>query len=325
MIPFLQFLEAKVLKDIGGYREREESIMYGDTIRVYHGSNNAEDIYNSVKYGTSGKSKVPRVHSYENDNNPKGIFVTSSPTKAKDFVGSGELAVVIELHANESDLIIPTWPNGGWTGYGGYSQYFGHGEDGDNEREKSRKASIEKIKKESDVEGTNRMQFVLDSDRPDLAYNFNMDSERQALFIGDLNPNSIRAIWVKRRIKKDYYWINDPDNKNYQRMRREEFIKLFESLEPVKYVNDDGYQRNAEKTKRFKPNSVFKPRDEWDEETFVDGISKEFGRGRDELFELLDDLDSRDFDELFMDYIWPRQEKKAREWWDNYGKDNPSK
>ena len=96
-------------------------------------------------------------------------------------------------------------------------------------------------------------------------------------------------------------------------------------MEPVKYVNDDGYQRNAEKTKRFKPNSVFKPRDEWDEETFVDGISKEFGRGRDELFELLDDLDSRDFDELFMDYIWPRQEKKAREWWDNYGKDNPSK
>ena len=171
MISFRQFLEAKVLKDKGNHWDREESIMYGDTIRVYHGSNNAEDVYNSIKHGTSGKSKVPRIHSYENDNNPTGIFVTSSPTKAKAFVGSGELGVIIELHANEKDLIIPTWPGGGWTGYGGYSQYFGHGEEGDVAREKSRKMAIEKIKKDAGVEGINRMQFVLDSDRPDLAYN----------------------------------------------------------------------------------------------------------------------------------------------------------
>ena len=113
-------------------------------------------------------------------------------------------------------------------------------------------------------------------------------------------------------------------------MSRNEFIKIFEGLEEVKYVSGGGstdYTRRAEKQRRFKPDAVFKPRDEWNEEKFIEGIVVNFKHDKVELFELLNKLKeyNHSFDSLFGEYVWPRQEKKAREWWDDYGKDNPSK
>lgn len=93
-----------------------------DTITVYHGFRDIDDAILTAKHGTSGALRASRVYSYENDNNPKGLFVTPNLKTAKEFG-----LTIIEFDARFDELEPPVWPSGSYTGYGQYSQYWVEG------------------------------------------------------------------------------------------------------------------------------------------------------------------------------------------------------
>lgn len=184
-----------------------EPLSDSDTIRVYHGARDPALAYQAVTRGLSGGKRVPRVYSYENNNNPRGLFVTPDLRTAKEF---GQ--TVIEFHSRVKDLEVPVWPGGSFTVPGQMSQMF----NSDDEREQQR---LRQRMNWSESE----YDFVRDSDRPEVAAMLIMSGERQALYTGDLNANSVRAIWVS-------------PNKNisstiqgFERMSPREFIKYYES------------------------------------------------------------------------------------------------
>ncbi len=169
------------------------------TIRVYHGVRDYSDLVGFLKHGFSGKSHIGRTHSYENDNNPKGLFVTPDLDVAKEFTSS----FIIEFHAPVSELEAPVWPSGSYTGQGQMAQYFGGDE---SKREQARiDARKTAIKTNQD--------YITKSDRPELAHSLS-GGETQALFTGDMNPNSIRAVWVRKpNTYKEYERHNTKDFK----------------------------------------------------------------------------------------------------------------
>ena len=65
--------------------EERPTLKTNDVIRVFHGFRDLEDAIAACRYGISGKSRVGRVYSYEADNNPQGLFVTTGPKKASEF------------------------------------------------------------------------------------------------------------------------------------------------------------------------------------------------------------------------------------------------
>ena len=96
-----------------------------DVVRVYHGFYDNKYAYQFCKYGASGKELTSRVYSYESNNNPYGLFVTSNFKKAKDFSRPyNGLAVIIEFNARVKDLEAPVWPGGGYTVQGQMSHYW---------------------------------------------------------------------------------------------------------------------------------------------------------------------------------------------------------
>lgn len=178
-----------------------EPLKDSDTIRVYHGTSDPNFLLTAVTKGLSGGMRANRRYSYEANNNPKGLFVTPDLKTAKDF-GS----YIIEFHTRVRDLESPVWPNGTFTGQGQMSGVFG--DDADRERERIRQRMNWS---ESEFE------FVRNSSRPEVAAMLLVSGERQALFTGDLNRNSIRAVWVS----SDPTRINQP----YERLHPRELLK----------------------------------------------------------------------------------------------------
>ena len=130
---------------------------------------------------------------YGSQDNPKGLFVTPSFDTAKQFG-----VVVIEFHAPVSQLEAPVWPNGMYTVQGEMSGSF----EGENGREQARNRLRDELKNSPETP-----HWVKDSDRVDLGNTLlYMGRESQALFVGELNPNSIRAVWHNdtNHIKKSY-------------------------------------------------------------------------------------------------------------------------
>lgn len=208
-----------------------------DTIRVYHGAREPALIYQAVTRGLSGGKKVPRVYSYENNNNPKGLFVTPDLKTAKQFGHN-----IIEFHTRVSDLEIPVWPGGTFTVAGQLSQMF----NSDDEREKER---LKQRMRWSESE----YMFVRDSDRPEVAAMLLMVGERQALFTGDLNANSVRAIWVSPdpKISSTFQGFN--------RVSPKEFIQM--------------YQRQTDEKLPIEIRRIpINPRDDMDGDEFVDAF-----------------------------------------------------
>jgi hypothetical protein len=161
--------------------DEQQALTDNKTIRVYHGVNDLRQFIHMIQHGLSGNTKIDRRYSYENDNNPKGLFVTPDLEVAKEF-GS----YVIEFHTKVSDLEAPVWPGGSYTVQGGMEQFWKH----DGEREEKRLADRERISNDEQTPSPIRK-----SDRPELAASF-FTGESQALFTGDLDPNSIRAVWI---------------------------------------------------------------------------------------------------------------------------------
>jgi len=161
--------------------EEQQPLTDNKTIRVYHGVNDLRQFIHMLQHGLSGNTKISRRYSYENDNNPKGLFVTPDLKVAKDF-GS----YVIEFHTKVSDLEAPVWPGDSYTVQGDMEKFWKH----DGEREEKRLADRERISNDEQTPSPIRK-----SDRPELAASI-FTGESQALFTGDLNPNSIRAVWI---------------------------------------------------------------------------------------------------------------------------------
>lgn len=171
--------------------KEEQPILDSDVIRVYHGFNKFDDVINVLNSGLSGKEKARRIYSFESGNNPYGLFVSVDFDIVKrNFAHSG---VIIEFSTNVSDLESPVWVDGrSYFVQGEYTKSF---KDMD-EREKQRLLNRQKA-------GETPYDFISKSDRPELAQTIFDNPEKQALFIGDLNPNMIKYVWYNEVLHKE--------------------------------------------------------------------------------------------------------------------------
>jgi hypothetical protein len=127
---FYKIQEARVINA----NDQKVPLKDNETIRVYHAFNNPQDLYDILKYGTSGNLRAKRIYSYEANNNPKGFFVSIDFKTVKGF---GQY--IMELHTRVSDLEAPVWPSGSYTVQGEYSKYW----DEENPREKGTEAATD--------------------------------------------------------------------------------------------------------------------------------------------------------------------------------------
>lgn len=274
---FYLLREATVLP---GYRKRFPSAHHtfpplkdDATIRVYHGFNRISDIFQTLKQGISGQERAPRIYSYEFNNNPKGLFVTISLNVAKDFGN-----YIIEFHTKVSDLESPVWPGGSFTVQGGYSSNF----DSEEEREEQRLVTRQTAYK-------SKNPSVQESDRPELADILYNSSEQQALFIGNLNPNCVRAVWVNPDPSKTSSVMT------YKRMRVAEFLKTHADEDTVK----------SQHSRR-----VLQPRDKFTMEKFMDKMvsnMKDYDMGYEKIIDGLLRMEKRNL----LVYLWPHQVEDA--------------
>lgn len=191
------------LKDYENY----EPIKDSDTIRVYHGFYSFNDVQKVLSTGLSGKEKAIRIYSYESGNNPNGLFVSVDFKVASKFAASG---VVIEFSTKVSNLEAPIWVDGkSYFVQGEYTKSF---KDLD-EREQQRLINRQKA-------GESVYDFISKSDRPELAETIFDNPEKQALYIGDLNPNMIKYVWYNEQLHK-----NRRLNGEWERLTRKDFIK----------------------------------------------------------------------------------------------------
>lgn len=279
----------------------EQPLKKGETIRVYHGFHRFHDAINTAMYGLSGKKDIGRIFSYESGNNPKGLFVTLNFDTAKEFVGVGSPSVIIEFHTKYDDLESPVWAGkGAYFVQGEYTQSFRN----EKERKEAQMQARELAKKNTD-------ERISQSDNPEVA-DWLFGGENQALFIGDLNPNSIRAFWVQDSNRYDA---------PYTRYSRQQFIKKF-----VKPELADIKKKQQEKNQYGRSNwnygegarkdeyKVFLPREDWDKEEFIKRIMKGHGDDAKETVEewLADPIRNLEY---IAEYLHPKQLDQL------YGKD----
>lgn len=202
-----------------------------ETIRVYHGFNKINEAVETAKYGLTGKERVSRRYSYESVNNPKGLFVSVQFDTVKREFSNG---VVMEFSSKVSDLEAPVWHGGGsYFVQGDYTSGF----ENDEERNQQQLKNREK-------HAASEYPAIANSDRPELAWALYDGPERQALFVGDLNPNMIQAFWVNE------IWITkNLTNGPWERVSRKEFLKRYGDIE-----GSNTYE---------KKNKVFKPADDF--------------------------------------------------------------
>lgn len=242
----------------------EKPFKIGETIRVYHGFRSFHEAINVAMNGLSGKKDVGRTYSYESGNNPRGLFVTLDLNTAKEFAGSHPPSVIIEFQTKYEDLESPVWA--------GKGSYFVQGEmtqsfRNEKERKEAQVQARELAKKNTD-------ERIAQSDNPEVA-NWLFGGEHQALFVGDLNPNGIRAFWVS---------TSDRYNAPYTRYSRQQFLDKFvkPELEDIKKKQKEtnqygrsnwSYGENAEKD----DNKMFLPRENWSKEQFIRRAVEEHG------------------------------------------------
>lgn len=187
--------------------QKEKPLMDSEVVRVYHGFNTFDDVEKVLKSGLSGKVRAKRIYSYESGNNPYGLFVSVDFNVVKNgFAHSG---VIIEFSTKVSDLEAPVWVGGrSYFVQGEYTKSF---KDMD-EREQQRLINRQKS-------GESPYDRISKSDRPELADVIFDNPERQALYIGDLNPNMIKYVWYNEILHKER-----KTNGEWVRMTRKDFI-----------------------------------------------------------------------------------------------------
>lgn len=289
-------LEVRIIPDQSYRKNRapHEPLNDNQTVRVYHGFNTTEDAIVALMHGISGKTRAQRIYSYEANNNPKGLFVTPDLKSAKQFG-----RVIIEFHANVKDLESPVWPNGTFTSQGQMSGSFSS----DEEREERR------LRDRDNMRNSNN-DGVKDSDRPELADKMLHGGERQSLFIGDLNSNSIRAIWVS-----PYLLGNGSDYRQaWVRMDPKKFLEHF-----GKRHEKDAENRQLSYRDDARPhNKIFQPRDDFNEEKFFDHMRQKYKTiPIDEIVQIM-----KDNPNYVQMYFWPKQIPAVKNFLANYKSTN---
>ena len=244
-------------------RDFSEPLKDSDTVRVYHGTSDLDAIIIALTRGLTGGSRANRRFSFEANNNPRGLFVTPDLSAAKDF-GS----FVIEFQTKVGNLEAPVWPGGTFTVQGQMSSIF----DTEDEREQERFRQRAKWSE-------SQFDFVKDSDRPELAALFVIGGERQALFVGDLNANSIRAIWASP----------DPSRvgQTFKRLSPKEFMTLAKNEEVLtRFGSKRGLDKNSEAAINAK-RKVINPRDEVSAEEFIEIVARKNNKDEDQVERLI--------------------------------------
>ena len=227
----------------------QEPITDDSRIRVFHGCElkTACDI---AINGTSGKTYHPRQYSYESGMNPLGIFVTTDFETAKKFGVSNSGMAIIEFTAKGADLESPVW--------NGQGSYYGQGSNPMPFRNKDER-NAQKMQYRQNAMNTQddyyyddkhrrrdiSMDHVRKSDKPEMADRIFNNAEHQALFMGDLNPNMIKRIWVKLPREDGYVHTDD----SYQPMSVREFLKQFKNKEWCDGIDYKGNWRYSKITK----------------------------------------------------------------------------
>ena len=277
--------------------ENEPPLHDNETIRVYHGFNKYDDAVMAAKFGFSGEEKARRIYSYESNNNPNGLFVTLDYKTAEKFAypsGSRGIKVVLELSVKVADLEAPVWPGGTYTVQGQMSQYWKDAED----------RNINGTLKAREEASLSKIPFVRDSDRPEVA-NALLDYERQALFIGNINPNMIKSVFFGESGKHGY------NPKTMERISRQEFLNKFETHEPEQ--NSDGRLTDKGEQYNKRKDRIFKPNDNFNMEIFnKECIENEWDKTGIEMLKKLQKY--RYLDNIF----WPKQIKQINDLLENY-------
>lgn len=267
---------------IGG----QKPIKKGDTLRVFHGFRNRQHAIEAVKSGLSGKDRADRNYSYEFDNNPSGLFVTLVFKVAAEF---GQ--TIIEFDVNESELEAPVWPGGSYTVQGQMARYFGHGAKGRAARRQRMKAAdaeaIDHANANPEVYGA-----ILASDRPNLTHQLMFTREAQALFVGDLSPSRIKAVYVRNGSQ-------------------------WESMDPETFAKDAEID-----TAR-----VLAPDEEFDGQKFLKNLAARVGYDdpteletvlmgiwSNEIMRAPQGMRMKVFMDMIGQYLWPRQYRGAVNW-----------
>lgn len=249
-----------------------------DRIKVYHGFNDIDDLKTVLLYGLSGKEKAKRRYSYENNNNPRGLFVTPLLDTAKQF-GS----YIIEFGVRISDLESPVWPSGTYTSQGSYAEYF----DSEEDRSNTRNELVSNVTSDKNIP-----DFIRNSDDPLLSNYLLNSSEPQALFVGDLNPNSIKAVWLQNDMTVDQKF-SEFTRHSVKDVKKRLFSKGIETP----YGKSDIQEPRNRK--------LFLPREKVTMNDLVDKLIKKFPHLKQDQEEIIEILSKND--RLLRDYLWPDQ------------------
>ena len=291
----------------------QEPITDDSRIRVFHGCElkTACDI---AINGTSGRTYHPRQYSYESGMNPLGIFVTTDFETAKKFGVSNSGMAIIEFTAKGSDLESPIWNGqGSYFGQGTNPMPFKNGEERNAQKIQYRQNALNT---EDDYYYDDRhrrreisMNHVRNSNKPEMADRIFNNTEHQALFMGDLNPNMIKRIWVKLPHEDGYVKSSD----NYQPMSVREFLKKFKDKEWFEYRDFKGNERYSKirKEKLFYPNEDVKSFDDVIDRVWK--MEKQYYDNREDVKQNLEDwgmLQNPPSDnayDIIKDQLWPKQ------------------
>lgn len=274
--------------------EKEEPFQEDDTIRVYHAFRDLNDAIMSAKHGLSGQDKADRVYSYEANNNPSGLFITTNFESAKQFTTFG---AIMEFTCKYSELEIPVWPGGGYTVQGEMSQYW------DWDKLNDQRANATLIQREQAKES--EYPAIANSSRPELAEMLMSPREYQALFTGHLNPNRINSFWLQDQ-QGTQLLMSDP----WIQLTKDEFIEQYQySLQK----DLSGRERMSDKHMGIE-GKMFAPEDEFDPTTLIQNISNNYSYSPEQLMEIIKELNFEQAQEIMSNYVWPKQTQDLQNW-----------
>ena len=305
----------------------QDPIYNNEIIRVFHGCD-IETAIRACISGISGRERPinGRKYSYEAGMNPLGLFVTTDFYKAKDFGSSNIGMCVLEFSVKASDLETPVWNgSGSYFGQGTDPRPFKNADERNIQKMKYRDEALNikddyifKYSRDKDGNIVSKkvdvpMDFIRKSDKPEMAYNIFMNNEHQALFMGDIDPNMIKRVWVN--LPQDNGYVNT--SVSYIPMSRKNFVRKFRDME----FYENGYynkKSKIENRKLFYPNDNVKSIDD-----VIMRMCKKEGEEFETMKKNLHDFGFFDKDrvlnmvgkETLRDMFWPRQIKQI------YGED----
>jgi hypothetical protein len=273
----------------------------GDVYRVFHGFYSLNEAIHAATRGLSGRQRAARRYSYENNNNPYGIFVTLNFKVAREFVGGFTDRAILEFNARYDDLEPPVWPSGSYTVQGGREAYFS-GHPGTAQHRRSRNAAMKQAELRTQ-DAQHIPDFIKQSHSPYKASMLFQGREYQALFVGDLAPGDMTCMWVQKKDGKDPVY----SKQSWERLSISEFLDQY-TADPEHEGKNEG--------KLFLPTDTFSP------EAFITAIMNKQGNVLDlngVLERWAEDIwRSKDkkhaFINIFDRYLWPRQYADAFRW-----------